>query len=124
MEKVGDALAGFSVDSVPSDGVKVSGWGFWSVEIASAFAGAVLEACRSQARGATLTLDLADLKPMREEGQQSLSRVLRAAPGLGISAISIATTNPLTRLQLVRLASESGTAVRWLSGSTAVARDA
>lgn len=124
MEKVGDALAGFSVDSTPSDGVKVSGWGFWSVEVASVFAGAVLEACRRQSRGAPLTLDLTDLKPMREEGQQSLSRVLRAAAGLGAGSISIATTNPLTRLQLVRLASESGVTVRWLSGSTAVARDA
>lgn len=124
MEKVGDELAGFSVSAAPSDGVKVKGWGFWSVPVATAFAGAVLEACRTQARGAPLTLDLSDLKPMRDEGQQALSRVLRAAPGLGIGAISIVTTNPLTRLQLVRLATESGADVRWLSGTSAVARDA
>ena len=123
MEKVGDELAGFSVDAAPPDSVKVKGWGFWSVPVATAFAGAVLDACR-QARGATLMLDLCDLKPMRDEGQQSLSRVLRTAPGLGIAAISIITTNPLTRLQLVRLATESGADVRWLSGTSAVARDA
>lgn len=124
MVRVGDELAGFSVDFAPSDGVRVRGWGFWSAEVAAAFAGAVLEACRAQPRGAALTLDFADLKPMRDEGQQSVSRVLRAAPSLGVGSISIATTNPLTRLQFVRLASESGTDVRWLSGTTAVARDA
>jgi hypothetical protein len=124
MERIGDELAGFSVDSAPSQGVRVKGWGFWSVEVATAFAGAVLDAVRNQPRGAPLTLDLADLKPMRDEGQQALSRVLRAAPSLGTGSTSIVTTNPLTRLQLVRLASESGADVRWLSGTTAVARDA
>jgi hypothetical protein len=124
MQRVGDEQAGFSVDSAPSDGVRVRGWGFWSVDVANAFAGAVLEACRAQTKGAPLVLDLADLKPMRDEGQQSLSRVLRAAPSVGTGSISIVTTNPLTRLQLVRLANESGADVRWLSGTTAVARDA
>src|SRR5688572_9109580 len=123
MERVGDEQAGFSVDPVPSEGVRVKGWGFWSVEVASAFAGAVLEACRAQRRGAPLLLDFADLKPMRDEGQQALSRVLRAAPSLGAGTISIVTTNPLTRLQLVRLATESGADVRWQSATTAMARD-
>lgn len=124
MPRVGDEQAGFNVDSTPSDGVRVRGWGFWSVDIAAAFASAVLDACRTQPRGAPLSLDLNDLKPMRDEGQQALSRVLRAAASVGAGSISIATTNALTRLQLVRLASESGVDVRWLSGTTALARDA
>ncbi len=124
MERVGDEQAGFSVDSAPSDGVRVRCWGFWSVEVASAFAGAVLGACRAQPRGGSLTLDLVDLKPMREEGQQSLSRVLRAAPSLGAGSVSIVMTNPLTRLQVVRLASEANADVRFVSGTTAIARDA
>jgi hypothetical protein len=123
MQRIGDELAGFSVDSAQPDGVRVRAWGFWNVEVANAFAGAVLEACRAQPKGAPLSLDLTDLKPMRDEGQQSVSRVLRAAPSLGTGSISIVTANPLTRLQLVRLANESGADVRWLSGTTAVARD-
>jgi hypothetical protein len=126
LQRIGNDQAGFSVDYTPVNGLCVAGWGFWSVDVALAFATTVLEACGQAPRGAALTLDLRELKPMREEGQQSFSSLLRGAPILGITSLSIVTANPLTKLQLVRLVADSGSAssVQWLNGSVGVSRDA
>jgi hypothetical protein len=69
-------------------------------------------------------LDMNDLKPMREEGQQSFSQLLAALSKLGIAQVSVMTTNPLTKLQLVRLvaASRSGTRVEWVAGANSSGR--
>jgi hypothetical protein len=124
MLRVGDDTAGFSVDFTSTGGIVVSGWGFWDPQVAVAFAASVLEACREQRPGATLTLDMSELKPMREEGQQSFSHVLRSLQKLGISQTSIVTTNPLAKLQLVRLATESGTysAIQWINATNRLGR--
>ncbi len=124
MLRVGDDTAGFSVDVNSAGGIVVTGWGFWDAEVAVALATRVLDACRSQRQGATLTLDMSELKPMREEGQQSFSQVLRSLHQLGISEASIVTTNPLTKLQLVRLATESSTygAIQWTGTTTRLGR--
>ncbi len=116
MLRVGDENAGFSVDAPFVGNVRVTGWGFWSVEVASAFASAVVNACRSQPRGATLAIDMSGLKPMREQGQEAFALLLRSLEALGISQTSVVTTNPLTKLQLVRIASESaaGARVEWI----------
>ncbi len=124
MLRVGDDTAGFSVDFTSTDGIVVNGWGFWDPEVALAFAATVLEACQDQRAGATLTLDMSELKPMREEGQQSFSQVLRSLWQLGISQTSIVTSNPLTKLQLVRLATESSTysAIQWITATNRLGR--
>jgi hypothetical protein len=120
----GDDAAGYSVSSPGFGSVEVVGWGFWSAELASAFAERVLEVCRSQSRGLRLTIDMTRLKPMREEGQVSFGQVLRSASGLGISQLSIVTSNALTKLQLVRLSTEAGVgdAVTWLDGEKGLGR--
>lgn len=89
-----------------------------------AFALTVLEACRGRAQGSSLTLDMSDIKPMREEGQQSFSRVLSSTSSVGITRVSIVTTNPLTKLQLVRLVAESRTQsmVEWVAGANPLGR--
>jgi hypothetical protein len=126
MKRFGDDSTGFSVDHPETGRVLVRGWGFWSVALASAFAPAVIEACQGQARGTILTLDMGDLKPMREEGQQSFSRLLLSLPSLGMTQISVVTTNPLTKLQLLRLVTESrtGIQVEWDSGAKGTGRSA
>ena len=126
MQRVGDDTAGFSIDSPPTGGVRVTGWGFWSAQVAKAFPSAVFEACRGRQQGLALVVDMRDLKPMREEGQRSFSDVLRSLKGLGISRTSIVTTNPLTKLQLVRLAAETGAAsgIDWVSAANGLSRDA
>jgi hypothetical protein len=49
---------------------------------------------------------MTQLKPMRDEGQQSFSTLLRELPSLGIASTTIMTENQLTRLQLRRLVSQ------------------
>ena len=124
MQRVGDDSAGFSVDHPAPDRILVRAWGFWSVQVAAAFEPTVADACRSWPRGAVLILDMSDVKPMREEGQQSLSQLLRSLPKLGVTQVSIVTTNPLAKLQLVRLVAESrtGTPVEWIAGTNQLAR--
>jgi hypothetical protein len=124
MQRTGDDSAGFSVDHPGTGGILVKAWGFWSVDVAYAFATSVTNACQGRSRGAILVLDMNDLKPMREEGQQSFSQLLAALSKLGIAQVSVMTTNPLTKLQLVRLvaASRSGTRVEWVAGANSSGR--
>jgi hypothetical protein len=63
---------------------------------------------------------------MRDEGQQSFRQLLRALSGAGITRVSIVTTNPLTKLQLVRLVAESRTqsSIEWVVGTNPLGRGA
>jgi hypothetical protein len=124
MQRVGDDSAGFSVDRDSPDRVHVKAWGFWSAEVASIFEPTVASACSGRPKGGVLHLDMTSVKPMRDEGQQAVMRLLRALPSLGIARAVIAVTNPLAKLQLVRLATESRTAatVEWVTAATDVAR--
>jgi hypothetical protein len=125
MLRVGDDTAGFSVDFPATGGTLVTGWGFWSVEVALAFATIVGDACRSRKRRVSLMLDMRELKPMRKEGQQSFSEVLRSLQNLGISRVSVVTTNALTKIQLVRLASEcAADNIEWINATNGQGRDA
>lgn len=118
MLRMGDDNAGFLIDFPATGSIRVRGWGFWDARVASAFGTSVLDACRSQPQGASLFIDMSELKPMREQGQLSFAHLLRTLPSLGVSSTSVATTNPLTKLQLLRLASESGVKdrIEWIGG--------
>jgi hypothetical protein len=106
-KQVGDAVGGFSVESdVGSAEVQVKGWGFWSVEVATAFRTTILDACTPPTLK-RLVLDLRALKPMRDEGQQGVSAVVAALPRLGIERATVITSSPLTKLQLLRIVRES-----------------
>ena len=101
VELVGDKNAGFSTDPDPQASViRVRGWGFWSAELGVAFGGKVFAACRNL-EGGLLLLDFGDLKPMRDEGQESLRTVFTGLPQF---RFSIATKNHLLKLQCMRLA--------------------
>jgi hypothetical protein len=126
MHRFGDDLAGFSIGHDPAAGtVLVTCWGFWNVELAASFGATVAEACRQQ-RGSSLTLDMSDLKPMREEGQRSFGSLMRSLPSLGVTRTSVVTTSHLTKLQLMRLATENGatTGVEWVMGVNNLGRNA
>ena len=126
MDRIGDDSAGFSVGQDPVAGtVRVTGWGFWSPAVAASYATKVVAACRDKP-GAGLVLDMTDLKPMREEGQRAFATVMRSLPALGVTRVSIVTASQMTKLQLVRLASENGASayVQWVSGVSAMARNA
>ena len=84
------------------------GWGFWSREIAEAFDSTVSQVCRTSPHRAPLLMDLTELKPLREEGQQSFGALVGLLRVLGVGRTVIATSSQLTKLQLLRLASEQG----------------
>jgi hypothetical protein len=128
MKKAGDATAGFSAVFDAELGlVRVCGWGFWTPTVSSSFASAVTEVCKASPRGASLLLDMTQLKPLREEGQQAFGALLGLLRGLGIGKTTIATTSHLTRLQLIRLVAEHGvkSSIQFTTGDSgsAVARD-
>ncbi len=104
MDRVGDDLAGFSIDyDSTASVVSVRGWGFWSPEVATNFGIRVCEACTNRPKGTRLVLELTALKPMREEGQRSFTSLLAVLSNLRVAATVVATGNHLTKLQLMRL---------------------
>ena len=109
MKRIGDAAAGFSVVFDPSAGaVQVRGWGFWSATISSSFAASVAEVCKASPSGSSLAIDMTELKPLREEGQEAFGTLMRHLRELRIGKIIVATTSQLTKLQLLRLVAEHG----------------
>src|SRR5262252_1807029 len=109
MKRFGDEKAGFSAAYEAMAGViRVRAWGFWSAEVSAAFEPAVTEVCKSSPKGLPLQLEMAALKPLREEGQRSFGALIRALPGLGTGRVTISTASQLTKLQLLRLVAEHG----------------
>lgn len=107
-KQFGDPTGGFSVATSTATGeVQVTAWGFWSVEVATSFEGATRNAC-SQPGAKKLVLDMRSLKPMRDEGQKGVGALMQALPRLGIGTVTVVTSSQLTKLQLLRLARETG----------------
>jgi hypothetical protein len=114
MQRVGDETSGFSVDvDMAANAVRVKAWGFWSADIAAEFRIVVPDACRNRPRGTSIAFDMTALKPMRDEGQQAFGSVLAALPRLGITDTTVSTSSQLTKLQLLRLAGEHKSPVRF-----------
>jgi hypothetical protein len=127
MDRVGDDQTGFSVGYDPVGGeVTVTAWGFWSADVAAAFAPKVAATIRALPGEHKVVLDMTELKPMREEGQKSFATLVRALPALGVTRMSIVTSSQLTKLQLVRLVTENatGVSVDWVSSLNRQARNA
>jgi len=127
MARVGDDKAGFSIrdDEPTPQRIEVIGWGFWSIEVAAAFASTVMGRIRERPRGQEVLLDMSELKPMREQGQDAFANVIRALPGLGVIKTQVITTSPLTRLQLMRVATQAGvgSAIEWINATSALVRN-
>lgn len=108
MQYRGDDQAGFSVAlDEPTRTVRISAWGFWGPDLATAFSESVTETCRAARQAARLVLDATKLKPQRDAGQAAFGAVMSALPRLGITEASVKTSNALTKLQLLRIAKES-----------------
>jgi hypothetical protein len=124
MERVGDDLAGFSFGyDGAQDTFEVIAWGFWNADLAIAFGVKIPAALRQRVATNRLVFDMSNLKPMRDEGQESCANVFRSLSGLGVASTSVITTSHLTKLQLMRLATGSGAVnVQWLGGSAAPKR--
>jgi len=109
MKKVGNDQAGFSVVfDAEARAVRVRAWGFWSADVATAFAKTIVDVCLGTPKGGVLFLDMTGFKPMRDEGQASFGTLMAALPKLGILRAIVTVDNPLTKLQLLRLVTEHG----------------
>jgi hypothetical protein len=107
MHRVGDTECGFTVTvDAATRTVRVEAWGFWRVGIAPMFGDALLDACRGGTKPRRVDMELTQLKPLREEGEDAWLKILTWLPNAGIEAI-VVTTNSLTKLQLLRIAKKS-----------------
>jgi hypothetical protein len=108
MQRVGDDQSGFSFDlHAEARALQVKAWGFWSVDVATAFGRRVRDACREAPKGVAVDFDMLDLKPLREEGELAFTALVTTLRSMGVTHVSIR-TGPLTKLQLLRLAANSG----------------
>jgi hypothetical protein len=94
--------------------------------VAAVFGTSVATACREQPGEVELFLEMSGLKPMREEGQRSFSVLMRELSRLRLSSTTVVTSSHLTKLQLMRLATESGANgdVQWMSRANELGRNA
>ncbi len=108
VQRMGDGQAGFSVAfDAATAAVRVRAWGFMSPEVAGAFGILVKDACRASPKGSALVMDMTELKPMRDEGQDSFRVLMDALPTLHMSNITALVTSQLVKLQLLRIANQS-----------------
>jgi hypothetical protein len=103
----GDTEQGFRIES-RGDAVLVTAWGFWSVGFVPEFLPAVLAALEAKGRGVALAMDLKDLRPLRDEGQQAFRALLGRALAHGVVGVELKGASALTRLQMLRLTRELG----------------
>jgi hypothetical protein len=106
---VGSDAEGFRVTYVPgSCALELECWGYWSEDIISTFlkhAGAALDKLE---RPLVVSWDASDFKPQSADGQagiRSLMKRMAEVPGSRIHALG---KNLLTRMQLTRLARDTG----------------
>jgi hypothetical protein len=114
MTEVGDATNGFSITHDETmRTLHVTGWGFWSVDVASQFGPLIVTECTTHACQ-SIVFDLGRLAPMREEGQQGWSKLMSSLAGR-IDEITVGTRSKLTKLQLLRLskAASGKFNIRW-----------
>ena len=88
--------------------VRVDCWGFWPQEVAESFAQETISGCRSAIPPFHLLVDASDFKPQSDEGQAALRRVLRYLATAEVASAVVSAGNILTRMQLNRIANESG----------------
>jgi hypothetical protein len=106
MDRIGTDESGFTVNvDIVARCVHIEAWGFWPVDVCSAFGRTVIDACRRSVGVRRLEMEATKLKPLREEGERAWALLLSSLPA-GVDAF-VVKTNSLTRLQLLRIAKAS-----------------
>jgi hypothetical protein len=108
---VGDSADGFRLTVRRDDStIRVECWGFWPPDIAESFAEETISNCRNLAPPFHLLIDASALKPQGDEGQAALRRIMRYVATAKVASAVVSASNILTRMQLNRIANESGAA--------------
>jgi len=103
----GDTAQGFTIES-RGGAVLVRAWGFWSVEFVPEFLPPVMAALEAAGKGGAFTIDLKDLRPLRDEGQAAFRQLMTRALAHGSWVIELQGASALTKLQMLRLTRELG----------------
>lgn len=102
----GNAEAGYRFErsSGASATVVFAGWGIWPDEVAAACAADTMRALTNLGEGWTLLLDFERMQLQRPHNEHVLGNALRTAMQRGVTAIRVATSNAIIKLQVRRLA--------------------
>jgi len=101
----GDESEGFTIDN-GGDFVLVTARGFWSAETADKMAESVLTALAG--RRQPLIFELSELRPLRDEGQLAFKALFKRALARGTPRIVVRSASAMTKLQMMRIARETG----------------
>lgn len=115
----GTEASGYRVSYIPrGNALHLECWGYLPPDVAAAFAKEAEAACRALMRPFEAGLTATELKPQGEEGREALRAVMKCMCLSGVSSVTVSVTNILTRMQLTRLANESGISnvIRFMSG--------
>ncbi len=104
--EAGGDKAGFRVSGTPQAALRIETWGYWSSDVAAAFARDMPAVVQKLAPAAVFTLDATNLKPQGAEGQDALRAVLRALGAVEFSKGTLVASNIMTSMQLARLLRE------------------
>jgi hypothetical protein len=99
----GNAEAGYRFER-SSATVVFAGWGIWPDDVAQACAADTVLAFANLTEGWTLLLDFERMQLQRPHNEHVLGNALRTAMSRGVTAIRVATTNAIVKLQVRRLA--------------------
>jgi hypothetical protein len=109
MTRQGDEEAGFAIACDGSE-LRIRAWGFWSVELAIQFEASIEREVAGFLRLNGLRLDVAELKPMRDEGQAAWTGAFAFLKARGVRKVQLSEPPPLTKLQFMRLCRNVGIA--------------
>lgn len=107
MSTHGDADQGFRIEQ-RGDAILITAWGFWSAEFVPQFLPVVMAALEAKGRGGALIIDLKDLRPLRDEGQQAFKVLMTKALAYATGGVELQGASALTKLQMLRLTRDLG----------------
>ncbi len=99
----GDPQAGFAIECAAT-AMTVRAWGFWAPALSTQFAVQVTAALKDHPHTTALTIDVSELRPLRDEGQQAFGLLLARALANGLCQVVIRAPSAITKLQMMRLA--------------------
>lgn len=106
--EVGSEAGGFRLSANATSTLRMTVWGYWTPDVARAFAVDAQAAAQKLMPTSTLVVEAAELKPQGPDGQDAWRSFFRGLVPLTFARAVIVGPNALTRMQLARLLRESG----------------
>jgi len=104
--EVGTDAGGFRIAGSAQGTLRITIWGYWSPDIARAFAKDGPVAIQKLGASSTFVLDANELKPQGPDGQEAIRTLFRGLSASSLEKGLALATNALARMQLARLIRE------------------